>query len=107
MPIIDLQRKMQQVGRIRLGIKKGNRPVKIETFRFTSAYKEAIENIAALYGGEMEPWKADDKGTQQYEVITEANAITIVVVPGEVLSQWNERWSRGGCDRRCDGQTER
>lgn len=107
MPILDLQRKMAQVGRCRIGIKKGNRPVKIETFRFTSSYKEAIENIAALYGGEVELWKPDEKGTQQFEVITEANAIPIVVAPGQVLDQWFECWSRGGCTRRCDGQTER
>jgi len=98
---------MSQVGRVRIGIKKGNRPIKIETFRFTSAYKEAIENIAALYGGEVGLWKPDEKGTQQYEVITEANAIPIIVAPGQVLDMWNELWNRGGCIRRCDGQMER
>jgi hypothetical protein len=105
-PIITLQRRMQEIGRIRMGVKDGNRPKKLETFRFTSQSQAVIQSVAALYGGTVKPWKADPKGAQQWEVISEASAIEIVVAPGQVLSQFFESWSNGGCTRRCDGETE-
>ena len=51
MPIINLQRKLTEIGRIRLGAKgaKGQ-PTKLETFRLTSKSEEAIQAAAAVYG---------------------------------------------------------
>lgn len=105
MPILTLQRKLTEVGRIRLGAKSGKgAPTKLETFRLTSKSKEAIDAAAEVYGGKIGTWSGPDG--QEYELITEANTLDVVVPPGNALSQWYEMWSGAGCQRRCDGQTE-
>lgn len=111
-PIAHLQRRIPEAGRIRTGIaveatsKKGakyDRPQAIETFRFTSSDQEAIEQIAATYGGTPRPWeKAPTPG--QWEVISEASEIRIVLPPDPMgQTPIYELWSGGGCERRCDG----
>lgn len=114
MPIIALQRRHHQIGRIRIGAqvpingttksgKPKTRPVKLETFRLTSSDKRAIDAAAALYGGEPHPWEEQEG---QFEVITDTNELSIAIPPDGELSQWYEQWSGGGCTRRCDGQWE-
>lgn len=114
MPIIALQRRHHQIGRIRIGVqvpvngttkggKPKTRPVKLETFRLTSSDKRAIDAAAALYGGEAHPWEEQEG---QFEVITDTNELSIAIPPDGELSQWYELWSGGGCVRRCDGQWE-
>jgi Recombination directionality factor-like len=103
MPILDLQLRQRELGRIRIGRKaagKGN-PQKLDKFRFTSASGDLIEHIAALYGGTCEPWVND--GQSQFEVFTSVNRLPILVPP-QPISQWYEMWSGGGCQRRCDGK---
>lgn len=110
MPILELQRRLREIGRIRIGqqvpYKKSNgaestRPVKLETFRLTSRDRRIIEAAASLYGGQVAAW--DD----QWEVVTDTAELTIMVPPGGVaLTQWYEQWSAGGCQRRCDGKWE-
>lgn len=105
MPILTLQRKLTEVGRIRLGAKSGKgAPTKLETFRLTSKSKEAIDAAAEVYGGKIGTWSGPDG--QEYELITDTNTLDVVVPPGNALSQWYEMWSGAGCQRRCDGQTE-
>jgi hypothetical protein len=109
MPIINLQRQMRELGRIRIGNqvpKKGGgtRPAKLDTFRLTSGSRELIEAAAAEFGGTVVPWRNGDQ--DEFEVITVTPSIDIVVPPGQPVSQWNELWSGGGCQRRCDGVTE-
>lgn len=110
MAIIDLQRRITEAGRIRTGqqVPAGGghtRPEKLETFRFTSADKRRIEQIATLYGGKVEPWTAP--AGAQWQVITERSEIDIIVPPADLgFSQFYELWSAGGCQRRCDGVTE-
>lgn len=102
MPILDLQLRQRELGRIRIGRKaagKGN-PQKLDKFRFTSASGDMIEHIAGLYGGTCEPWVND--GQSQFEVFTAVNRVPILVPP-QPISQWYEMWSGGGCQRRCDG----
>ena len=104
-PIVDLQRSLRELGRIRTGHQvpdsKGKlRPAKLATFRLTSASRELLEHAAAIYGGTVRAW------AEQFELIIEAAALDIVVPPGNSLSQWMEMWSGGGCQRRCDGERE-
>ncbi|MEU5155614.1 hypothetical protein [Glycomyces sp. NPDC021274] len=110
--IIGLQQQQTEVGRIRLGVKLatstgGQRPAKLDTLRFTSPRRDLIEKVAELYGGKVEPW-SPPKGNGQWQVITTSTEVPVMVPPQDPSeSQWFEMWSKGGCLRRCDGQTER
>lgn len=105
-PILDIQRRLTEVGRIRIGARDGNRPTKLSTFRVTSQSRDLVEAVAEVYGGTPQEWKPGPKEPVQWEVLTEADTLNIVVAPGQVLTQWYELWSGGGCQRRCDGETE-
>lgn len=104
MPIVDIQVRMRELGRIRTGVSvavKGRegrtRPEKLETFRLTSPSRELIDAAAAALGGVAQAWG------DEWEVITAVDTLEILVPSGESLSQWYELWSAGGCQRRCDG----
>jgi Recombination directionality factor-like len=105
-PVLDIQRRSQQIGRIRLGekvktAKGGMRPSKLTTFKFTIASKTTAEAIATLFGGTVRDWEG------QYAVITDRSEINVTIPPRDaVISQWYEMWSAGGCQRRCDSQRE-
>lgn len=110
MPIINIQRRMAEQGRIRLGQKvtgtsrQGKaytRPAKLDRFRFTSPNADLIAAIARQYGGQAKPW--DNGGKPEHEVVTDATSVPVIVVKGG-LSQWMETWSGGGCIHRCDGE---
>jgi hypothetical protein len=105
MPIINLQRKLTEVGRIRLGAKgaKGA-PTKLDKFRLTSKSRDALDAAAAVYGGTVTPWSSNDGDA--FELLTNSSTLDVVIPPGNALSQWYEMWSGAGCQRRCDGQTE-
>lgn len=103
MPLIDLQRRLAEVGRIRMGEKNGNRPTKRDTWRITSRDKARLEAVHAIYPGELRPW--DNSGSAEWELLTETDSLDVMVLPGQTLSQWYELWSGGGCQRRCDGGT--
>lgn len=102
MPILDLQKRARELGRIRLG-QKGDRgqPQKLDRFRFTTNSEALLNKIAALYGGEVRRWEG---GTQTYELISDATRVPIMVPP-QPVSQWFEFWTRAGCQHRCDGHT--
>jgi hypothetical protein len=109
MPILTLQQRLRELGRIRIGQKVTTsngktRPSKLNRFRLTSPSKELLDRVAAKYGGTVDPWTPDG-GAGQYEVITEATRMPIHVPP-QPVSQYFELWSGGGCQRRCDGVTE-
>lgn len=110
-PILDMQRRSQEIGRIRIGIKvklPGGkiRPAKLDAFRFTTRSRHAADAIAATIGGEVKAWEDAPTG-DQWEVLTDCTSLPVAVPPGEAaLSQWYELWTRGGCQRRCDGVTE-
>ena len=106
--IINIQQRMRELGRIRIGIKGDKKePKKLNSFRFTSFDKHAIEVAASVYGGKVKQCDAvkspDLKG--QWEVVTDACEIPIYPSPVPI-SQAYELWSGGGCQRRCDGCTE-
>jgi hypothetical protein len=110
-PILDLQRRMHQIGRIRIGQQVPTsggrtRPAKLDTFRFTSPDEVAIKAAADLFGGEVERWDGAPSG-DQWQVVSATNALPVVVPPAATaFSQWYEQWGGGGCLRRCDGETE-
>jgi len=109
-PIIDLQRRLREAGRIRIGeqVPTSNgktRPAKIDVFRLTCADERSIRAAAELYGGECHEWEGAPVD-EQWELKTEAKALDVIVPPVDLaFSQWMELWSGGGCVRRCDGQT--
>lgn len=110
MPILDIQTRARELGRIRLGqvVKTGNgktRPEKIDRFRFTSYSRELLDEVAKLYGGTVAVWNPQGGGAAGFEVLTDAKRVPILVPP-QPVTQWYELWSGGGCQRRCDGTTE-
>jgi hypothetical protein len=113
-PIIDIQRQLVEVGRIRMGTTKPHTtrsgknitiPVRLDTWRLTSRDQKKIEAAATVFGGEPKPWRDGE-----WEVITATDQLPIVLMPGQNLSQWYELWgqtARGKaveCLRRCDGK---
>lgn len=111
MPIIDLQRRMRQLGEIRLGhvVPTGNgktRPAKLDKFRFTSPSRDILTAVAELYGGEVKPWTPANGGPAEFEVYSQANRLPVLIPPKDAVSQWYELYAGSKCQRRCDGVTE-
>lgn len=110
MSIVDLQRRLAEAGRIRIGqqVPTGGgrtRPAKLDTFRLTSQDKARIEAAAHRWGGQPKEWAAPTG--RQWEVVTETDVLDAIVPPSDMgFSQFYELWSRGGCQRRCDGVRE-
>ena len=113
-PLLDRQRQAVVLGAIRIGTQvRGNngkmRPEKLSTFRLTSPDAAKIEAAAALYGGEVRPWKPSENAGQQWEVITTVDRMAVRVPPGEPVEQ--DYTLYGGRpvvrQRLCDGFTER
>jgi hypothetical protein len=109
MPIKTLQRRLTQVGVIRLGEQRvsqrgKNYPAKLETLRFTSPSKSLIEAVAAKYGGTVKPWQHTTG--PQFEVITGVKTIP-VLVPPQTIDPNYELWGNGFKSRHCDGETEK
>jgi hypothetical protein len=106
MPLLDVQRRGYQVGRLRIGqqvatSRGGTRPARLDTWRFTTHSRAAADRVAELYGGEVREWSG------QLEIITSHAEISVTVPPrDQVISQWYEMWNRGGAIRRCDSQHE-
>lgn len=104
--LLNIQRRAAEHGRLRTGYTQGNRPVRSSTWVVTSHSEEHVRTAATLWGGEVEKWKPLNSTTEQWRVITKASSIEALITPGDPLNQYNELWSAGGCQRRCDGQTE-
>ncbi|MGW1071512.1 recombination directionality factor [Streptomyces sp. NPDC002537] len=118
MPIIDLQRRMRQLGEIRIGHvvdtgkvsrrtgKPIKRPAKLDKFRFTSASRPILEEVAALYGGKVQPWTPANGGPSEFEVFSTTDRLPVLIPPRDAVSQWYELYAGSKCIRRCDGRTE-
>lgn len=110
MTILSLQRRLAEVGRIRLGQQVESssgkaRPVKLATFRLTSRDRRRIDEAARLYGGDVGPWESPSGG--QWEVVTDTDTLDVIVPPADMaFTQAYEMWGSGGCLRRCDGVSE-
>lgn len=104
--IITLQRHARELGRLRTGTFNGRYPQRSETWVITSHSRDYIEAAAEVWGGDVEDWQPQGNGAKQFRVITQARAIAAILPPGDPLTQAYESWSKGGCQRRCDGQVE-
>ena len=109
MRILDLQRRLREVGRIRIGEQVAtsggrSRPAKLEVFRLTSRDRAVIAAAAERFGGTAETWDDAPDG-QQWQVKTTTAEMAVVVPPGDMaFSQAYEQWTAGGCRVRCDGR---
>jgi hypothetical protein len=102
----NIQARAAEHGRLRTGYTQGNRPMRSATWVITSHSEEHVRAAAELWGGQVEPWKPLNSTIEQWRVITKASSIEALITPGDPLNQYNEMWSKGGCARRCDGETE-
>lgn len=104
--LLNIQRRTAEHGRLRTGYTQGNRPVRSPNWVITSHSEEHVRRAAELWGGEPEQWQPLNSTISQWRVITRAASIEALITPGDPLNQYNEMWSKGGCQRRCDGETE-
>jgi hypothetical protein len=109
--IRDLQSTLAELGRIRLGQRvparsgRGLRPDKLDRFKFTSGAEHLITEIAALYGGTVEPFTGEGVRGKQFQVVTDTNIIP-VYLPRQKIDPFYESWQGGVCTRRCDGERD-
>lgn len=102
----NIQARAAEHGRLRTGYTQGKRPMRSATWVVTSHSEEHVRTAAELWGGEVEQWSPLNSTITQWRVITKASSIEALITPGDPLNQYNEMWSAGGCQRRCDGETE-
>ena len=105
-PMIDIQRRHAQIFRIRLGEKGPNGfPEKLtDAIRVTSPNEGVCHAFTAVYGGEVKPWK--DGGRNEFEAYLPTTSLSILVLPGQSLQQWWEKYKRSVCVARCDGERD-
>jgi hypothetical protein len=111
MAILDLQRREMEAGRIRFGNKRLNEkgkevPNRLDHPLLTSPDRDLIEAVADHYAhtSEVSEWPG---GEGQWQVAIPGGELDVLIpVSPEPVSQWWERWSGGGCMRRCDGITD-
>ena len=102
-PLIELQRRLAEAGRIRMGEKSDKgAPKRLTTWRITSPTQELVEQAAGLYGGKPGEW--DSPTGKQWEVVTTTAELPVLVMPGYSFRQGYEfRTSPTLVERRCDG----
>ena len=113
-PMLDIPNRARELGRIRMGeqVPKsggGRRPSKLVTWRLTCATADYLEAAAAIYGGTVAPWPEAPTEGDQWQLTTAVDSLDVMVPPSDLadaLSQWWEKWTGGGCDRRCNGEVE-
>ena len=105
-PMVDIQRRHATVFRIRLGhtVQSANgrsRPEKLtDQIRITAPGKRVVEAFTEVYGGEVQRWG------DQYEAYLPTNQLRVMILPGQSIEQWWEKWKGSVCERRCSGVTE-
>ena len=108
MAIINIQRRLAETGRIRIGqqVPSGDkkRPAKLETFRLTSGSEKSLRAVAAKYVGQVHKWE-EGPTSNQWDLFTTSSTLDVLIPPEAMsFSQFYELWSGGGCQRRCDGE---
>lgn len=107
-PLDELGHRLPVAGRIRVGelVQTSNgrtRPASRGTFRFTSSDVVALEQLAAMYGGRVQPWSDPRVPEGLHELCTDAAEMAVLLTP-EPLTASYELWTGAGCARRCDGR---
>ncbi|WP_055696537.1 hypothetical protein [Streptomyces silaceus] len=102
----NIQARAAEHGRLRTGYTDGNRPMRSPNWVVTSHSEEHVRKAAELWGGTPQQWSPLNSTISQWRVITKSPSIEALITPGDPLNQFNEMWSKGGCQRRCDGETE-
>jgi hypothetical protein len=106
---LEIQSRYRELGRIRMGTvvsnnRGGTRPVKLDTFRLTSADEDLIVNAANMWGGKPAIWEGAQGGAKQWEVILEKKAIAVMVPPVKEASNLScNSWAFGLHKWMCDG----
>lgn len=117
--IIGMQRRVTRVAKLRMGTAERNAAghvvpgsiVKLVNWRLTSGDRKYLEDVAALYGGEVKPWTreqgAPNAGLGQ--VFTTTRNLPVAMKPDllQAIRQNFELWDKATCVRRCNGETER
>lgn len=105
MPLLEIQKSLRELGRIRSGQKSAaGYPQKLTTWRITSPQRNLLDQAAELWGGAVEPW--EHVTGQQWQVVLDADTLPIVIPGDESVTQWMEAWTAAGVARRCDQQRE-
>jgi len=117
-PLIGVQRRLAELGRLRYGEqatnKQGKRfPRALTHWRLTSASRELLEEAAAIYGGKVRAWEgAPDEG--MFELLSTSAELDVLLppvlsnddgTPTYPYSQAYELWDGPTLARRCDGST--
>ena len=102
MPMLDIAKRHMDVWRIRIGDKdESGKPRKLtDSIRVTSPNRSVVNAFAAVFGGEPREWDSE------WEVYVPGSSLPVLVLPGQSISQWWEKYTGGVCERRCDGYTE-
>lgn len=107
--IAGLRTRPRELGRLRFGDRDpvSGRPVALATWRLTSPYRDLLEAAASLWGGEVRAWEDAPTSGEQWDLVTEASELEVLVPPQDIAAaQAYELWRAGGVVRRCDGETE-
>ncbi|MEV4749014.1 hypothetical protein AB0K21_21770 [Streptosporangium sp. NPDC049248] len=104
--ILTRQQRLRTIGRIRLGTFEG-RAKASEFFIPTSEFEHFIRQMEDIYGGRVERWKPQGDGGMQWRLMNpELTSLDAILPPGrDPLDQAYEKWSRGGRQARCNGET--
>jgi hypothetical protein len=107
--LVNAQRQLRERGRIRIGYSTPSKkregvkvPHRLDTFRFTAPDEQTVREVAALYGGEPEPWP--DGGRDRFQVVTGADSVNVILPAGMAMSQAYEQYAKGFAVVRCDGE---
>ncbi len=98
MALFGIQARLVEAGRIRLGEKQGNRPVKLtDAMRFTSRSKGNVAAVAGKYGTTVETVTINRETQYETKIPTAQVEVTFRL---SGISQHYEAWTGGGCQIR-------
>lgn len=108
MTIAATQRRLRELGRIRIGAKdERGYPTRLDVFRLTSPSKELLRAASGYWGGIPQEWVGAPGEGKQYELVTESDTLEVWVPRQDVAGkQLMELYTKAGIQRRCDGEFE-